>query len=87
MGEIAAMMLDGTLCQSCGEFIGLDGYPSYCRSCSEDMHSTAPAVHKPAGRTMPPVTCPDCGKRVKMTGIADHWRAVHGAADRENERE
>lgn len=35
MGEIADMMLDGTLCQCCGEFLDGDspGYPRYCSSC------------------------------------------------------
>lgn len=34
MGEIAEMMLDGTLCQCCGEFLGAeDGYPQSCRAC------------------------------------------------------
>ena len=33
MGEIAEMMLDGTLCEGCGEYIddeGGDGIPRYC---------------------------------------------------------
>ena len=35
MGEIAEMMLDGTLCEGCGEFMGDDvGYPRRCSSCS-----------------------------------------------------
>lgn len=37
MGDIADMMLDGTMCQGCGEFLcdGEDGpgYPGYCSSC------------------------------------------------------
>jgi len=36
MGEIAEMMLDGTLCQCCGEFIGGEGFPQYCPSCAKD---------------------------------------------------
>jgi len=36
MGDIAEMMLDGTLCESCGEFIGEPvGYPQYCDSCGD----------------------------------------------------
>ncbi len=36
MGEIAEMMLDGTLCEACGEFIGDEsGFPQYCsRQCA-----------------------------------------------------
>lgn len=34
MGEIAEMMLDGTLCQQCGQFIGRPcGYPVTCDDC------------------------------------------------------
>jgi hypothetical protein len=38
MGDIADMMLDGTLCEGCGEFIGEDeGYPRYCsEQCKKD---------------------------------------------------
>lgn len=38
MGEIADMMLDGTMCQGCGVFLhdGEDGpgYPGYCSGCA-----------------------------------------------------
>lgn len=34
MGEVAEMMLDGTMCCSCGEFLGGDeGYPVECEDC------------------------------------------------------
>lgn len=34
MGEIAEMMLDGTLCAGCGEFLDTDsGFPMYCAGC------------------------------------------------------
>lgn len=38
MGEIAEMMLDGTLCQVCGSVIdgGTPGYPRYCEDCAKD---------------------------------------------------
>ena len=38
MGEIAEMMLDGTLCQICGSVIDGDtpGYPRYCEDCAKD---------------------------------------------------
>lgn len=36
MGEIADMMLDGTLCQHCGGYIGSDnGFPTSC-GCEDD---------------------------------------------------
>lgn len=34
MGEIADMMIDGTMCSDCGEYIGEgDGFPRQCSSC------------------------------------------------------
>lgn len=38
MGEIADMMLEGTLCAMCGVFIGTDsGIPTYCsEECAKD---------------------------------------------------
>jgi predicted amidophosphoribosyltransferase len=40
MGEIADMMLDGTLCQCCGAYIGDESngdYPQYCAACAKDV--------------------------------------------------
>lgn len=38
MGEIADMMLDGTLCQVCGSIIDGEtpGFPRYCEDCAKD---------------------------------------------------
>lgn len=38
MGEIAEMMLDGTLCECCGAYIGPgEGFPRYCsKQCALD---------------------------------------------------
>lgn len=37
MGEVAEMMLDGTLCEQCGTFIGEPvGYPRLCEDCVTD---------------------------------------------------
>jgi hypothetical protein len=39
MGEIAGMMLDGVMCQECGEFFEdgeAPGYPRSCAACSRD---------------------------------------------------
>ena len=39
MGEFAEMMLEGILCQCCGEYIGdssVGGFPEYCASCEKD---------------------------------------------------
>ena len=35
MGDVSEMMLDGTLCERCGVFIGEPvGHPRYCEDCS-----------------------------------------------------
>jgi len=37
MGEIAEMHLDGTFCECCGEYMGVDeGYPVRCETCGAD---------------------------------------------------
>ena len=48
MGEIAEMMLEGTLCQTCGEFMDdndANGYPRSCGGCVAVGH--APVVEIP----------------------------------------
>lgn len=48
MGEIADMMLDGTLCEGCGEFIEGDasGFPRYCSpQCAKDR-GVVPEIQK-----------------------------------------
>ena len=51
MGEIAEMMLDGTMCQSCGEFLGGDeGYPVSCPSCAEDEPVEPDPVYAPVSK-------------------------------------
>lgn len=76
MGEIAEMMLDGTMCQSCGEWLNGgadgDGFPGFCASC------------QPIAKPKPlKVKCSKCGKLVKKAGLVDHIRAVHGKAGKE----
>jgi hypothetical protein len=43
MGEIADMMLDGTMCSCCGEWLNDgedgDGYPMMCESCAAQQES------------------------------------------------
>lgn len=71
MGDIADMMLDGTLCQECGAVMGSfsEGVPRTCHDC---MHEDG----APRG-VAPKVACKICGKRVKQSGISDHIRVVH----------
>ena len=74
MGEIAEMMLDGTLCCGCGVYLDGDGdgIPRYCRDCHKPAKSHTPS--KPREK----VDCPICKKRINKVGLADHKRDVHG---------
>lgn len=37
MGDYVDMILEGMMCQECGEYIGEgDGFPVTCGGCSED---------------------------------------------------
>ena len=68
MGDVADMMLEGTLCEGCGVYLGLStGYPVRCSSCQKDQ------------KTMksPKVACPHCKKKVKEVGLSDHIRDMH----------
>jgi len=80
MGEIANMMLDGTMCQGCGVWLhdGNDGpgYPGYCRSCQRDIE-TAPARAAAHVAGQNKVACPTCGRKVKAIGLKDHQRDAH----------
>lgn len=72
MGEWAEMMLDGTMCQVCGEFMGGagGGIPRTCAGCRG-----RPELFS---QSKPKVKCASCGKKVKEAGLADHQRDVHG---------
>lgn len=73
MGDIADAMLDGDLCQCCGEYMeGGVGYPQTCRACARE------AKDFPEGRSAK-VKCPICNKTVKAVGLKDHTRDTHAA--------
>lgn len=74
MGEVADMMIDGTLCEGCGVVLAGEapGYPRYCRHCS-NQHGPSVAPGK--------VKCPQCGRHVKSAGLKDHQRDVHQSGD------
>lgn len=77
MGEIAEMMLDGTMCECCGEYIHgpASGFPSYCsKQCATDRCAV---FHTAARPFIAKTKCPQCGKRVKAAGLRDHMRDVH----------
>ena len=45
MGEIAEMHLDGTLCECCGEYLGVsEGYPVRCGACGNDPSWTGAVI-------------------------------------------
>lgn len=74
MGEYADYMLNGDDCQFCGEYLGEgDGFPRSCAACADDE---APTNHRPPpGKNK--ADCPQCGKRVKKKGLAQHIADAH----------
>jgi hypothetical protein len=87
VGEIAEAMLDGTLCEGCGEFMGEgSGFPQRCAGCQPDedgftAESTAPRrkVRK-RGRNRGAHPCPlACGATFASPASAkQHSRDKHG---------
>lgn len=84
MGEMAEMMLDGTLCGGCGAYIDDDdgdGIPRYCSTqCARDCGAgqlTMTRKERHAANHPARTNCPVCRKRVKVIGLADHMRDSH----------
>ena len=92
MGDIADMMLDGTLCEGCGVFLGDGfGFPGLCADCAEDRKSYGCAirdtglgfyqdvtpVNQPQDIDHEKIPCKRCGKKVKRIGMNQHVQAVH----------
>jgi hypothetical protein len=89
MGEIAEMMLDGTMCQGCGVWLhdGEDGpgYPGYCSSCEPDDEEEVRKREDTAKRVSAEVSqlaVAEIEKRMKAKfdpGVGQHFRKnVHG---------
>ena len=81
MGEIAEMMLDGTMCEGCGEFMNIGGeapgYPQRCASCGEEPDDSQPVNYKPP-KTVPCVYS-GCERMFRSTKAArQHWADKHG---------
>lgn len=74
MGEYADYMLNGDDCQFCGEYLGNgEGFPRSCAACADDEAMT---THRPPpGKNK--ADCPQCGKRVKKKGLAQHIADAH----------
>ena len=93
MGEYAEMMLDGTLCEGCGVYLGstLD-CPCLCSDCARDRKADGHAVEKlgdvwvtsgPASAPSKPrfqrLPCRLCGRQFKSAqAVSDHQRDKHG---------
>ena len=93
MGEIAEMMLDGSLCEGCGTYLGSDlDCPCLCQECAKERSSDGHVVEKigkvwvdsgaqlkrgPGLLGKHNTSCPTCGKRVRIAGLADHNRVMH----------
>lgn len=83
MGEIADMMLDGTMCQVCGEYLFTDppaGYPITCDGCKSrgDDPNDFVAVNVKDPKT---VECPEplCERKFRnRQAAAQHWVDKHG---------
>lgn len=87
MGDIADMMLDGTLCEGCGEYLGDDGgFPMRCRSCASDLEEAERHMQERAPKqtaAVPKIACPVCNRILKITGIGEHWKVKHSRASSE----
>lgn len=74
MGEIADMMLDGTLCECCGVYIDdeHDGVPRKCAGCmSADKRDVA------RDKSQIKEKCRHCQRMIKKIGMRDHIRTKH----------
>lgn len=79
MGDVADMMLDGTLCEGCGVYLGeAVDYPRRCKQCQKDQRVDALRTATHAHHREQKTPCPTCGRRVKIVGLTDHMRDSHG---------
>lgn len=79
MGEIAEMMLDGTMCQGCGEWLcdGEDGpgFPGFCEACKPRVEPRRKPTPNASPKT---VKCPSCRKRFwTKESMRQHRTAAH----------
>lgn len=94
MGEIAEMMLDGTLCAGCGEFLDGDGegFPRYCsKQCAAGCGMTytpssararkAARINRDRQRGDKWFQCSKCSKRFRYaSAVSQHERDAHAKA-------
>lgn len=88
MGDIAEMMLDGTLCEGCGVYLEGEapGYPRYCsRQCRSDRQhpddrnakAANIAAHEQRQGEKKKIPCPLCKKKVRTVGLPNHIKDAH----------
>lgn len=90
MGEYAEAMLDGSMCEGCGEYLGGQEFDValLCARCAEDRRHDGHVVGR-LGRffqdlgdapavVKPRVQCPVCQKKVSPLGLEQHRRDRHG---------
>lgn len=77
MGDIADMMLDGTLCAGCGEYLGSEFCVlSYCSGCENPNLPKKPA--KAGGLVkLPRVKCAQCERWISPRGMQKHIHDKH----------
>lgn len=82
MGEISELMLDGFMCEQCGEIIGDletgegQGFPGLCAACQAEAGDDDEVYSLP--NKSKPIQCTDCQRRFKNDAAwLDHYRAKH----------
>lgn len=81
MGEYAEMMLDGTCCCNCGEYLGDgDGFATYCASCKPAEEKVLVPAKQKAQKPRKTVSCAHsgCARRfVDENAMRNHLRTFH----------
>lgn len=74
MGDIADMMLDGTLCACCGVYLDgnvIEGIPNYCSDCARDnrQSKSKPSTNQPIGAKQLKILQNACRDTDRPTGM------------------
>lgn len=78
MGDIADLMLEGDMCETCGEILEGAGFPQKCPAClADDKQQTVNPQHHATKGKSPKVKCPYCDKMVAEVGLQQHKAAKH----------
>ena len=81
MGEYAEMMLDGTCCSCCGEYLGRDdGYPIMCDSCARENGGRDTGIDFDLSPIKPPKTlpCQSCNRKFRNQFALDQHAKAKG---------